>query len=119
MFIKQNEADFDPFRQLQTSSAAVNMFIKQNEADFDPFRQLQNRVCLLCRLAPSLLHHSANAGQCSRTAEASCSVAASRTACMLLRGAKIAQMKLSTFVVGRGKGPKSETIQFYHSARIV
>ena len=28
---------------------------------------------IFCRLAPSSLHHSANAGHCSRSAEASCS----------------------------------------------
>jgi hypothetical protein len=36
----------------------------------------QLTAVIFCRLAPSLLHHSANAGHCSRTAEASCSVAA-------------------------------------------
>jgi hypothetical protein len=36
----------------------------------------QLTAVIFCRLAPSLLHHSANAGLCSRTAEGSCSVAA-------------------------------------------
>jgi hypothetical protein len=36
---------------------------------------LQLIAILFFGLAPSLLHHSANAGHCSRTAEASCSVA--------------------------------------------
>jgi hypothetical protein len=36
----------------------------------------QLTATIFCRLASSLLHHSANAGHCSRTAKASCSVAA-------------------------------------------
>jgi hypothetical protein len=36
----------------------------------------QLSAIIFCSLAPSLLHHSANAGHCSRTAEASCSVVA-------------------------------------------
>ncbi len=36
----------------------------------------QATVVIFCRLAPSLLHHSANAGHCNRTAETRCSIAA-------------------------------------------
>ena len=43
-----------------------------------------------CRLAPSLLHHSANAGHCNRSAEASCShcsvVACGCTGCHSVHG---------------------------------
>jgi hypothetical protein len=47
----------------------------------------QLTVIMFCCLAPSLLHHSANTGHCSRTAEASCCVAAcGSTGCHSIHG---------------------------------
>jgi hypothetical protein len=53
----------------------------------------QLTAIIFCRLAPSVSHHSTNAGNCSRTAEASCSVAAcSCTGCHSVHGeARITQ----------------------------
>ena len=50
----------------------------------------QLTAIIFCRLAPSLLHHSANAGHCNRSAEASCShcsvVACGCTGCHSVHG---------------------------------